>query len=49
MKMSYCPKGSNIGLIENVKNPYFDEISEVKQNAKLPEPEPMLHEEKEFF
>jgi dUTPase len=51
------PRGSIIGFIANVKYPNFDEISEVKQkkweakvsaNAKLPEPEPMLHEEKEF-
>ena len=52
------PICSNIGYIENVNNPYFDKISEVKTNkweatvsanAKLPEPEPMSHEEKEIF
>ena len=50
------PRYWNIGCIENGKNPYFDKIMEVKSNeweakdsvnAKLPEPEPMSHEEKE--
>ena len=52
------PRCSSIGYIENVNNPCFDEISEVKQkeweaqiseNPKLPEPEPMSNEEKENF
>jgi hypothetical protein len=43
------PRCSNIGYIKNVKNPYFDKISEVNsnewevkvtKNVKLSEPEP---------
>jgi hypothetical protein len=43
------PRCSNIGYIENVKNPYFDKISVVKPNdwegkvsdySKLQEPDP---------
>ena len=52
------PRCSNIGYIENVKNPCFDEISEVKKNeweakvsanAKIPEPEPLSIEEQVKF
>jgi hypothetical protein len=44
------PRCSNIGYTENVNNPYFDKIPEVKTNkweakvsvnARLPEPESM--------
>jgi hypothetical protein len=47
-----------MGYIENVKNTYFDKISEVKTNqceahvsekANFPKPEPMSHEKKGFF
>jgi hypothetical protein len=49
---------SNIGYIENVKNPYFDNISEIKsneleikvsQNPQAPKPEPLSQEEKMKF
>jgi hypothetical protein len=49
---------SNIGKIENVKNPYFDNISEihqneweikVSQNAQLPEPETLSQEKETKF
>jgi hypothetical protein len=52
------PKCSNIRYIENVNNPYLDQISEgktnewegkVSVNAKLPELEPMSHDINEIY
>jgi hypothetical protein len=52
------PKCSNLGYIENVKNPHFDNISEfysneweirVSQNPQLSEPESLSQKEKAKF
>jgi hypothetical protein len=52
------PRCSNIGYIENVKNPHFDKISEVilnewelkvSKNTKHQEPAPLSQEDKAKF
>jgi dUTPase len=52
------PRCSNIGYFENAKNPYFDNISEIKskeweikvsKNPQLPEPDPLSQLQKAKF